>query len=389
MTITSFKEMSRGYIEARADGSLYGQILYLVTSDSVSESQVGILSHASCPDLHTDAHPDNANMICRKLRVGEYRGNDKKWVVTADFDSRVQFENIEYNFDNNVVKGGMRGITENVPTWWDTDGNPLVNDADDYYEGLTKRKRLVVVDVTAYFDSVPWALFTELNGTVNDDSVTIHGVTFRAGICLLDNPVMPDSPITTIGGDLLWPVQYDITIDPEGWVSVLPNRGFYHYLYQTRTSTSAPWEDSGYDAYTAEGTSNLKRRLKQVITEDGEADVPTNIWLNDHGEKILASLDVINTTCNTTAGSTTISSIAVSLTAADVGKYVVISGAGHQGRRLRARIESQAGSSAVISIAAKTSVTGGAIKGGGAYCKAYQIEDLADWTNLPLPNNHT
>lgn len=389
MTITSFKEMHRGLIKKRPNGTLHGTIEYLATSDTVSENQVNIFGHATCPDQHVDAHPDNSDLICRELEVDEYEGNDFKWVVTATFDSQIDAQNIEYNFDNNIVEGGMRGVTEEVPTFWDVNGDPLANDADDYYEGLTEPKRLIVVSVTAYFDSVPWALFTRLSGTVNNAAITIHGVSIPAGLALLEEPDMPRRPIKTSSGTLLWPVSYRITIDAQGWVSILPNRGPHHYRYQTRTTTSDPWEDTGYDAYTAESNGDLKQRLKEVCTDDADADMPENVWLNDHGEAVLSPLGGISTTCNTTAGSTAITGIGIALTAEDVGKFVVIAGAGHEGKPLRAKIISQTGSAAVISPAAKTTTSAASMKGGGVYCKVFQIKDLADWTGLPLPNNHT
>lgn len=389
MTIQSFKLMNKGPIKRSSDGSRQARIEYLVTSNNVDEDQDAILDHVNCPELHVTGHPDNSDIICRELEVSEYEGNDYKWIVTADFDTRVQFDPVEYNVNNSVVEGGLKGITEDVPTFWDTYGNALVNDAGDYFEGLTKKSRLIACPVTAYFSAVPWALFAELNGTVNDDTITIHGVDFPAGVGLLEEPVMASRPVYAGDGTPYWKVDYNITLRADGWVSILPNRGFFHRVYQTRTTTSDPWEDVGYDAYTAEATGTLKRVIKVAITDDAETDVPSNVWLNDHGEAMLATFDQINSTCSTTANSTTVTSISPTLSADDVGKYIVITGAGYEGRKLRVRIESQGGSTAVISQTAKTTGTGLAMKGGGAWCKVYQIEDLADWSSLPLPNNHT
>lgn len=389
MTIQSFKVMNKGPIKLRADGSRHARIDYLVTSDDVNENQNNILAHASCPERHVDGHPDNSEIICRELEVDEYEGNDLKWIVTADFDSRVNFQQIEYNATESIVEGGLEGITEDIPTFWDYDGNPLINAAEDYYEGLTKKHRLIACPVTSYFTSVPWALFSELNGTCNANSVTIHGVTFPAGFCMLERPIMSKTP-TTINGQNYWPVSYRIVINPHGWVSILPNRGFYAFHYQTRTSTSAPWINAGYDAYTAETDGALKQRVKLKITEEGEADVPSNMWLNDHGEKVLADFEGIDTTVTTTAGSAVVSVTgAQQIGSEHKGKYLVIDGAGYQGRRMRAKITAASGSSATLSAAAQTQVTDAAAKAGGVWCNVYQIEELADWTNLPLPNNHT
>ena len=387
MTIT-VKLNRKGPIKLRSDGSRHGQITYLCTSDTISEDQDAILDHASIPTQHVNTHPDNGKLVCRETEVQEYEGNDWKWLVTAEFDSRNQLDRPKFNEDQNIVEGGMNGITEDVPTFWDTNGDPLVNAADDYYEGLTKRKRLIQIPITAYYkNTIPWALFETVNGTVNDAAITVHGRTFPAGIGLFENPRMPERPFIDDAGANFWQVKYMVTLNPDGWITILPNRGFMHYLYQTRALATDDFSYSGFDAYTAETDSNLKRRLKVNITEDGESDIPERIWLNDHGEKMLAGLTVISGTGDTTAGSASVTNISPVLTADDVGKYIVITGAGREGRKHRARIVTQAGGSCTIEPVALTAQTGGAIKGGGAYCKTYQIDDLEDWSSVLLPNN--
>lgn len=383
ITVTLYR---RGAIKRRPDGSRYGSIEFHVRSDDVNQDQDAILNDSGIPQPLVTAHPDNASMICRETEVDEYDGSDLSWIVTANYDSQRVPDQQQPDASTTPVKGGIVAYTEQRPVWWDAFGNPLVNDAGDYFEGQTKRHRLRRYPVTANFAAVPDAIFN-LAGTVNNAAITIHGRTYPAGVALLGDVTMPDEPSLDANDVLYWPVSYDVIIDPDGWTTVLPNRGFMCLSYETRADTSSAWEEVGYDAYAAESNSDLKRVRKVRIIDDADADVPQNLWLNNHGEKILASFSAIDTTGTVAAGSDQLT--VASATNAEVGKYIVITEAGPEGRNLRARITAVAGSILTIEPAAYTAITSKAVKGGGVFCKVFWIDDLADWSGLPLPNNHT
>lgn len=394
MAIT-VKLYRKGAIKRRQNGTRHGTIEYMVRSDTVAQDQDAIADDPNLPQIHVTGHPDNATMICREIETEEWDESDLFWIVTATFDNEVNADDPVQQITEEITTGGMRGFTENVPTFWDTFGNPLVNSADDYYEGLTRRKRLVAVPVSTFFTTIPWPLFGELNGTVNAGPVTIHGITFPAGMCLLEDPQMADTPIIKDGDDnLYWRVSYTVTINPAGWLTILPNRGFKCWQYQTRTEKAAgpprtfnSWRNVDFGDYDTETDDELKRRIKVRIVDDADTDVPENLWLNRHGEKFVGSLVVVEDTGSMTEGSTSLTGLST-VTADDIGKYIVVVGAGLNGRNHHSRINNFSGSTATLVSAAKTSVTSAAVKVGGAWAQSYQIEDLADWTGLPLPNNH-
>lgn len=382
MTLT-VKLYRKGPIKRRKNGSRHGSIEYAVRSDDVDQDQDAIADHASIPTQHVSTHPDNSYMVCREVVTEEWDGSSRLWIVTAEFDSEIDDTNADATAA--AIKGGLTSYTEDRPTFWDAFANPLMNAAGDYYEGLTKRYRLRRYNVTANFLTVPDAIF-DLAGTLNAAAVTIHGRSFPAGTALMGEVQMPDTPSIDASDQLFWPVSYDITIDVDGWVVVLPNRGFNCYEYQTRTTTDDPWETVGFDAYDAEGTANLKRRIKVRCLDDADGEMPSNLWLNPNGEKILADLTPISTTGTISSGSTTMT--ASGLTSEDIGKFVVIDGAGYGGRKLRAKITNVSGTTITLDQTARTSVTSQAVKAGGVYANTFVLDDLADWTGLPLPNNH-
>ena len=172
-------------------------------------------------------------------------------------------------------------------------------------------------------------------------------------------------------------------------VSGTGNRGYHEYLYQTRSDTDSPYITTGSAAYDAETDDTLKRRIKVRITDDVDGESASEFWINARGERITGSFATETSSGTISAGSNALTlSPAISTTEA-VGKLIVIAGAGFAGRLMRTRIATApTGTSITLTDKASTAVTAGDVWIGGAFCKVFQIEDLADWSSLPLPNNH-
>lgn len=393
------KLLRKGAIKRRPDGSRHATIEYLIRSDDIDEDMDAIADHVDLPEQHVDAHPDNPFLICREVDTAEQDGSDFSYIVTAEFDTKQQFDQPEYNFAQERVEGGLRGYSEEVPAFVDGQNTPVINDAGDWFEGATKKKRMIAVPCTAYFQEIPWLLFTVLSNTVNNAAITIHGLTFPAGTAWLGDPQMPKKPIVGSDGASYWPVDYEIHIDLDGWYQDFPNRGYQAIQYQTRIesdpvtdpATYGEWSDVDWTVYDAGTDSNLKRFIKIRVTDDVNADTPQNAWLDSHGQYVRASLNYATGTVATTAGSQTATA---TFTPAldpdvDVGKRIQIAGAGLSGRTMVCRIDAISGTTLTLSYAAATTVASGAAKIGGVWVKSFLFPELADWTDLPLPNNET
>ncbi len=71
------------------------------------------------------------------------------------------------------------------------------------------------------------------------------------------------------------------------------------------------------------------------------------------------------------------------------GLLVRVAGAGLDGRYLETRLASVAagGGSATMDREALTAVSGGDVYVSGVIVNEFLLEDVADWSSLPLPNN--
>ena len=388
MAVSYVKEISRLDWREGDDGFEEADIVYEILLDSYSTSISTILAHASVPDRRS-AHPEASNALCVRRQLKAVSGFDDLVQLTATFSTAPQAQEDTEDPLNMMVRGAMRSVKVDVPAYYDAFARPLVNTALDLYEGLTKPSRRRMVSVTANFASIPNFLF-DLAETVNAAAVTIHGKTYPAATCYLSNVASPDTPERSKDGVEFWPITYDVEINPDGYYIVLPNKGMHELVYQTRTATDQPWADATKATYDAEATANLKQIIKRRIQTSEQQDVAADIWLDQNGQAVKV-LSLSTTTFSSgamTAGSATLTVASGLVEATHKGCLVTVPGAGPFGRKLTATITAVAsGTSCTLSIAASTSVTGKTVRIPGARFNTFQLEDLADWSSVPLPNN--
>jgi hypothetical protein len=370
------------------DGSETVQDVWEILSTSETDSITTILAASGLP-AKGSSHPEKTAAIVTDLDCDHHDEVLSVWYYNVRYSTKIQTrEDAEYASQR--VKGGMRSGSVDVPAFYDSRGYPLVNTAGDLYEGLSRKVRTRVVNVTANFASVPNWLF-EYADTVNSAAVTIHGVSYPAGSCLLTDVDMPDEPSRDKAGNLYLPISYKVEINPMGWWILLPNKGMSELVYQTRTTSTAAWTDTTKALYDAKTPTTDRQVIKRRIQTTEQQDIPGDIWLDVNGQAqriVTLSASQLGTG-NMTAGGTTLTMATGSLsTTAHPGALVRIKGAGVKGGWLSTRIVSVASTtSATLADKAFTAVTGGQVWVSGAYVNSFLLVDEANWSSVPLPNN--
>lgn len=389
MTVGAAKLMKRGEWKQDEDGAETVVDVYEVVSDTYAETITAVLGASGLPAKGA-SHPEKTTAIVVRRSADQLEDAQHVWHVKAEYSTSLQTRE-DAEALSQRVRGGMQSASMEIPAWYDARGYPLVNTAGDFYSGLTRRQRLRTVPCTFNFTSIPnW--FFELSDTINAAAVTIHGVTYPPGTCMLTDIDMPDEPQRDKAGTLYWPVTYRITINPSGYYILLPNKGVHELVYQTRASVSAPWEDATFAAYTAQSDGGLKQVIKRRIQTAEQQDVAADIWLDHVGQAIrVPSLSATQLgTGAMTADSATLT-LATGAFVADshVGALVRVAGCGPKGRWLEARIQSVGSTTtATLSRVANTTAVSKPVWLSGAIVNQFILEDLADWTGVPLPNNH-
>jgi hypothetical protein len=359
-----------------------------ILSTSETDSITTILAASGLP-AKGSSHPEKAAAIVTELDCDHHDEVLSVWYYNVRYSTKIQTrEDAEYASQR--VKGGMRSGSVDVPAFFDSRGYPLVNTAGDLYEGLSRKVRTRVVNVTANFATVPQFLF-ELSDTVNSAAVTIHGQSYPAESCLLTDVDMPDEPSRDKAGNLYLPISYKVEINPMGWWILLPNKGMNELVYQTRTSSTAAWTDTTKALYDSKTPTTDRQVIKRRIQTTEQQDIPGDIWLDANGQAqriVTLSASQLGTG-NMSAGGTTLTMATGSLsTTAHPGALVRIKGAGVKGGWLSTRIVSVASTtSATLADKAFTTVTGGQVWVSGAMVNSFLLVDSANWSSVPLPNN--
>jgi hypothetical protein len=385
----------RGQWQIDEDGSESCVDIWRILTTSETDTLTTVLAASGLPAKGA-SHSEKTNAIVTDITCDHDAEVLTVWMYHARYSTKLKTRE-DKPFDEQRIKGGMRSASKDVPAFFDARGYPLVNTAGDLYPGLSRKRRLRTVPVTYNFSSIPDWLF-ELSDTLNNANVTIHGKVYPAGTCKLHDIDMPDEPSrdNDVPANLYWPITYSITIDPDGWYILLPNKGPNELVYQTRASTSPPnnkFADVSKATYDAEANANLKTITKVRIQSAENQDLGDDIWLDANGQaQRLISLRTTQLgTGGMTAGSATLTlaSGTFDTTGLHKGALVRVAGCGPKGRWLTARIDTVGSStSATLSTAAATTASGKAVWVSGALVNYFVMDDLADWSAVPLPNNH-
>jgi hypothetical protein len=377
----------RGDWQQAEDGSESVVDIYELLASSETETITSILSASGLP-AKGSSHPEKSSAIAVSQSLSQDDTVLTVWRLEVRYSTAIETREDD-TYASQRTKGGMRSSRVEVPAFYDSRGYPLVNTAGDLYEGLGRPVRTRTVNVTHNATSIPNYIFS-LSDTLNAAAVTILGTSYPALTCKLTDVNCPDEPVRDKAGSLYYPVTYNVEINPYGWHILLPNKGPNQLIYQTRTSSTADWEDDTKANYDSKTPTTDRRIIKRPIESEEQQNLGGEIWLDENGQAttVVSLTGTSIGTANMTAGSGAITMVSGTLPET-VGALVRVEGAGLKGAVLASNILSVAsgGGSGFLSQDAMETVTGATVHASGVIVNEFLLEDAADWSSLPLPNN--
>ena len=378
----------RGQWSQDEDGTENVTDVWEVTTTSETDTISTVVTATGIPAKGA-SHPEKTSAIVVNRAAKQDDEVLTRWLLDISYSTKITTRE-DQPYASQRVKGGMRSSSIAVPAFYDSRGYPLVNTAGDLYEGLTRKVRTRTVNVTYNSTTIPTWLFG-LSDTINDAAVTILGETYPAGTCLLKDVEVPDEPERDPAGSLYYPVTYTVEINPMGWFILLPNKGANELVYQTRTGATAAWVDVTKATYDGKSPTTDRQIIKRPIQSTEQMQLAGDIWLDANGQatKVPTLATTQLGTGGMTAGSATLTLATGSFSTTNhVGALVRVKDAGPKGHWLDAQITAVASSSsATLAIKASSTVSGKAVYLSGVIVNQFVLEDLADWTSVPLPNN--
>jgi hypothetical protein len=388
MTATA-KLYRRGQWSQDEDGTENVTDVWEVTTTSETDTITTVVTASGIPAKGA-SHPEKSFAIVVSRAAKQDDEVLTRWLLDISYSTKITTRE-DQPYASQRVKGGMRSSSIAVPAFYDSRGYPLVNTAGDLYEGLTRKVRTRTVNVTYNATTVPTWLFA-LADTINDAAVTILGESYPAGTCLLKDVELPDEPERDSAGSLYYPVTYTVEINPMGWFILLPNKGANELIYQTRTGATAAWVDVTKATYDGKTPTTDRQVIKRPIQSAEQMQLAGDIWLDANGQatKVPTLATTQLGTGTITAGDAALYLSTGSLSSSThTGALVRIKGAGPKGHWLDARIKAVVSSTvATLERNAFTTIsTAQPVWVSGVIVNQFVLEDLADWSSVPLPNN--
>lgn len=377
----------RGEWQQAEDGSETVVDVYEIIASSETETITSILSASGLPTKGS-SHAEKTSAILVDQDLNQNDSVRTVWYLNCRYSTAIETRE-DQAYGSQRTKGGVRSSSVEVPAFFDARGYPLVNTAGDLYEGLGRKVRTRTFSVTHNATSIPDYILN-LSDTINAAAVTILGTSYPALTCKLTDVNCPDEPVRDNAGDLYYPVTYNIEMNPIGWHILLPNKGPNQLIYQTRTGASADWSDNTKANYDSKSPTTDRRIIKRPIESEEQQNLGGEIWLDNNGQA-----QTVTTLTATSVGTGTIAAGGTSITMntgslpETPGALIRIAGAGLKGRYHETNLVTVAsgGGSGTISRAALEAASAKAVYVSGVIVNEFLLEDVADWSSLPLPNN--
>lgn len=200
--------------------------LFHAVCDTISVDNVGaILNHDDIPDLGEGFSVTYPFLTCRRVRVLDPKG-PYLFNVLAEYSGKDSPLNDPWKYS-------IRGQQSMEEVGYDAAGHAYVNPLGHPITGCKRRFCDLVINLTRNEASAAFAQSTTYRNSVNAATVTINGVAYSAGTCLLDD-INADNVVEY--PDYYWPINYVVAIRADGWTRKELCKGNY-YWDGTYTST--------------------------------------------------------------------------------------------------------------------------------------------------------
>ncbi len=247
---------------------VYSCILASVAIDSTV-----IRSFSKCPDLG-DSHKRDTAARC--ISVNVVRVDDTaEFTVTVKYSTNIQHKEREPNPINRPAVIDIVSSPEQVPTFFDGEGNPRLNTAGDLVVGY---RRIPFLDITvkknvAQYPDWMW----DYDGTVNKFPITIRDKEFEKRTLRIEGIDAPD--LVYENGYEFYALTFRIRFDPRTHDDIRYSMGFNEIaVVDTGKTYIPPGIDPGdVTVSNSKVTAKIKRRITtgdpaEYITEEAFLD---------------------------------------------------------------------------------------------------------------------
>lgn len=242
--------------------------VYACSLASVAVDSTVIRSYPKCPDLG-DKHKRDTAALCNHVTVQRV-GDTADFDVTVKYSTNIQHKDREPNPLNRAAVIDIISSPEQVPTFFDGEGNPRLNTAGDLIVGY---RRIPFLDITvkknvAQYPDWMW----DYDGTVNKYPITIRDREFDKRTLRIEGIGSPD--LDYENGYEFYALTFRIRYDPRTHDDIRYSMGFNEIATIDTGQTYIP---PGIDpADVTISNSKVYEKVKRRITTGNPAEYVTD-----------------------------------------------------------------------------------------------------------------
>ena len=242
---------------------------FLVTSDTLRESEAAILKHKDIPSPLVDFHDQDGTAICTEVKPSQ-RKTGYHWDVVAEYSGEFLKE------DKNPLKRpaeiSLRSEQTTQIARLDIDDRPITNTAGDYFADppVEIEGSRWVLSVTKNLAQYPrWLL--DFQNAVNDGAIRIEGITWPKRTLMLKELEIP--PPQTENKRKFFAVRFALHYRAEGWDVRILNRGVREIIWERE-------EDEDGNAME----NYVNKGIREILENDGSGQVSEPVFLDEYGQ---------------------------------------------------------------------------------------------------------
>jgi hypothetical protein len=284
MSVREFRELARVNVQRIGEPPNYQRRFIATLNDPNTNANV-IVAAIGC--VFGAPHPEWPVLKCVDLELNEaYEGN-RYWVeVVAQYRlpeatrSDLAFPDLLPWLRPDVWRFQTQGVA--VPALYYYDGStqkPLVNSANDYFEGLTVDEAQQKITIQANRQAFPSALAAAVTNTVNDSAY----LGFAAD-CVKVQGISAEPASELINGQEVkyWKITSELLARQTGWNLLLPDVGF-NYLdggVKKRATVKGPDSEDlpSSNPIALDGNGALASGLPAILTRRVYRQVSMSQW---------------------------------------------------------------------------------------------------------------
>lgn len=194
---------------------------------SAQDSFFDVMSATACPRKY-DRHPNDSRLVLVRIAPEQREDSFRIWDIDLEYTSKPKDKDKEQNPLSQPAEIEWDTVEESEVIDVDGEGNPLLNAAGDFLEGIEEPVSYWIIKIKKNVAKVPRYIL-DYDLSVNDGAVRVGGLTFPKDTLWLRRLRISDKQ--TENDIDYYEFSFELHYKSKTWIRKFPNRGYHEIIY--------------------------------------------------------------------------------------------------------------------------------------------------------------